>query len=58
MTDESVVSIGRMVGGLTSLTQLTLDMNSWNCLSDRSIEVMSVSLSILKFLTCLDLVIS
>jgi hypothetical protein len=50
MTDESVMSIGRMLGGLTSLNQLTINMTRWKCLSDRSMEVMSESISNLKSL--------
>jgi hypothetical protein len=50
MTDESVINIGRMLGGLTSLTQLTLDMSKWKCLSDGSMKVMSESISNLKSL--------
>jgi hypothetical protein len=44
MTDESVMNIGRMLGGLTSLTQLTLDIREWKCLSDRSVESIFTSL--------------
>jgi hypothetical protein len=55
MTDESVMSVGRMLGGLTSLTELTLDMSSWKGLSDKSMEAMSESISNLKLLTHLDL---
>jgi hypothetical protein len=58
MTDESVMSIGRMLGGLTSLTQLTIDMGCWKILSDRSIEVMSESIFSLKSLTHLNLSVS
>jgi hypothetical protein len=50
MTDEGVMSIGRMLSGLTSLTQLTVDMSAWKCLSDRSMEVISESISNLKSL--------
>jgi hypothetical protein len=58
MKDECVMSIGRMLGGLTSLTQLTLDMAYWECLSDRSMRVMSESISNLKSLTHLNLDLS
>jgi hypothetical protein len=58
MTDESVMSIGRMLGGITSLTQLTLDISEWKCLSDRSMKVMSESISNLKSLTHLNLNLS
>jgi hypothetical protein len=55
MTDGSVMSLGRMLGGLTSLTQLTLGMSNWKCLSDRSIKVVSESIINLKSLTHLNL---
>jgi hypothetical protein len=58
MTDESVMSIGRMVGGLISLTQLTIDIGYWRCLSDRSMKVVSESISKLKSLTHLNLNLS
>jgi hypothetical protein len=57
-TDESVVSIGRMLGGLTSLTQLTLDMSKWKHLSDRSMKLMGESISNLRSLTHLNLDLS
>jgi hypothetical protein len=58
MTDESVMSIGRMMGGLTSLTHLNIDINEWKILSDRSMKVMSESISKLKSLTHLNLNLS
>jgi hypothetical protein len=45
MTDESVIIIGRMLGGLISLTRLYLDTRFWSCLSDRSVESIFRSLS-------------
>jgi hypothetical protein len=55
MTDESVMSIGRMVGDLTLLTHLNIDINDWKCLSDRSMKVISDSISNLNSLTHLYL---
>ena len=58
MTDESVMSIGRMLSGLTSLTNLTVNLGSSIGLSDRSMEVMSDSISNLMLLTDLNLNLS
>jgi hypothetical protein len=58
VTDESVVSIGRMLGGLTSLTQLTLDMTDWECLSDRSVVPIFTSLTLLPNLSSVSLDLS
>jgi hypothetical protein len=51
MTDESVMSIGRMMGGLTSLTQLTLDISWWKSVSDNSVTCIIKSLSSLSTLS-------
>jgi hypothetical protein len=58
MTDDSVMSIGRMLGGLTPLTQLYIVIGGWENLSDRSMEVMGESISNLKSLTHLNLNLS
>jgi hypothetical protein len=49
------MSIGRMLGALTLLTDVTLDMGEWKCLSDRSMKLMSESIFNLKSLNHLDL---
>jgi uncharacterized alkaline shock family protein YloU len=55
MTDEIVMSIGRMVDGLSLLTNLTIDMSYQQLLSDRSMKVISECISHLESLTHLNL---
>ena len=37
ITIEGVVSLGRMLSGLSAITNLTLNMSGWEGLSERSI---------------------
>jgi hypothetical protein len=57
MTVESVMSIGRMVGGLTSLSHLTLDMTDWNCVTLSNTRHMYYTILGLNSLFYLNLVL-